>query len=114
MHDHGRSSPARFLAPLALVVFALAVVLVILASSGGGDGGGGGDTARTGGSGTGTGTSSTQTTPRPTRATYIVKTGDTLGSISVKTGVSVERLQTLNPELDPQALLSGQKIKLRE
>ncbi len=114
MHDHGRSSPARLLAPLALVAFALAVVLVVLASSGGGGGGGGGDSAQSGGSRTGTGTSSTQTTPRPIRATYTIKTGDTLGSISEKTGVSVERLQTLNPELDPQALLSGQKIKLRE
>ena len=36
------------------------------------------------------------------------------GSIAEKTGVSVERLQELNPELDPQALLSGQKINLRE
>ncbi len=113
MHDHGRSSPARFLAPLALVAFALAVVLIVIASSGGGDGGGGdSDTARGGSSGTGT--SSTQTTPRPTRATYTVKTGDTLGAIAEKTGITVERLQTLNPDLDPQALLSGQKIKLRE
>jgi len=113
MHDHGRSSPARFLAPLALVAFALAVVLIVVASSGSGDGGGGdGDAARGGNSGTGT--SSTQTTPRRTRATYTVKTGDTLGAIAEKTGVTVERLQTLNPELDPQALLSGQKIKLRE
>src|SRR4051812_30719927 len=114
MHDHGRSSPARFLAPLALVAFALAVVLIVVASSGGGgDGGGGGsDTAR--GGNPGTDTASTQTTPKPTRATYTVKTGDTLGSIAEKTGLTVEQLQTLNPELDPQALLSGQKIKLRE
>ena len=45
---------------------------------------------------------------------YIVKTGDTLGTISEKTGVPVERLQELNPQLDPQALVSGQRIKLRE
>ena len=45
---------------------------------------------------------------------YVVKTGDTLGSIAEKTGVPVEKLQELNPELDPQALVSGQKIKLRE
>jgi LysM repeat protein len=112
MHDHGRSSSARLLAPLALVAFALAVVLVVVASSGGGDGGGGRDTARSGGSGAAT--SSTETTPRPIRATYTVKTGDTLLLIAEKTGVSVERLETLNPELDPQTLLSGQKIKLRE
>ena len=45
---------------------------------------------------------------------YTVKTGDTLGSIAEETGVPVERLQELNPEVDPQALVSGQKIKLRE
>jgi hypothetical protein len=52
---------------------------------------------------------------RPTtrRATYTVKTGDTLGGISRKTGVSVQRIQELNPDLDPQALVSGQQLKLR-
>ena len=29
-------------------------------------------------------------------------------------GTTVERLQELNPELDPQGLVAGQKIKLRE
>ena len=53
--------------------------------------------------------------PPPRRAaTYTVKPGDTLGAIAEKTGLDVETLQTLNPELDPQALVSGQKIKLRE
>jgi LysM repeat protein len=57
------------------------------------------------------------TTPKRTVrrvSTYTVKTGDTLGGIAEKTGVKVETLQELNPELDPQALVSGQKIKLRE
>jgi LysM repeat protein len=44
----------------------------------------------------------------------VVKTGDTLGSIAERTGVDVETLQELNPDLDPQALVSGQRIKLRE
>jgi LysM repeat protein len=44
----------------------------------------------------------------------MVKPGDTLGGIGQKTGVDVETLQSLNPSLDPQALVSGQKIKLRE
>ena len=48
------------------------------------------------------------------RASYTVKLNDTLGLIAEKTDVSVERLQTLNPELDPQNLIVGQKIKLRE
>ncbi|HKF80363.1 MAG TPA: LysM domain-containing protein [Thermoleophilaceae bacterium] len=43
-----------------------------------------------------------------------MKTGDTLGGIAAKTGVSVDKLQELNPGLDPQGLVSGQKVKLRE
>jgi LysM repeat protein len=43
-----------------------------------------------------------------------VKLNDTLGLISEKTGVPVERIEALNPELDPQNLIVGQKIKLRE
>jgi teichoic acid transport system ATP-binding protein len=50
---------------------------------------------------------------RSSRSTYVVQTGDTLGGISEETGVSVERLQELNPNLDPQALVSGQRLKLR-
>ena len=61
--------------------------------------------------------------PRPAKARvarrrgarfYRVKLNDTLGLISEKTGVSVERLQELNPELDPQNLIVGQRVKLRE
>jgi LysM repeat protein len=48
------------------------------------------------------------------RRTYTVRSGDTLGAISIKTGVSVSDLEDLNPGLDPQGLVAGQKIKLRE
>ena len=51
---------------------------------------------------------------RRSRTVYTVKQGDTLGEISSKTGVDVETLEELNPELDPVALTPGQKIKLRE
>lgn len=56
-------------------------------------------------------------TPRQSRRkrrNYTVKAGDTLGGIAEKTGVTVERLLVLNPQLDPQALVAGQRIKLRE
>ena len=43
----------------------------------------------------------------------MVKTGDTLAGIAQRTGVPIERLQALNPNLDPQTLVSGQRIKLR-
>ncbi|HEX5909838.1 MAG TPA: LysM domain-containing protein, partial [Thermoleophilaceae bacterium] len=57
---------------------------------------------------------STAPKPKPKPATYSVKAGDNLGSIAEKTQVPVETLQELNPELDPQALVAGQKIKLKE
>ena len=52
--------------------------------------------------------------PRVSGTFYTVKTGDTLGGIAETVGIPITRLQELNPELDPQALVSGQKIRLRE
>ncbi len=103
------SSPARLLAPVALVIFALAVALIVLGS-------GGGDSAESDKT-TGGERSSTTTTQRAGRrrkrpTTYTVKPGDTLGAIGEKTGFDVDILQQLNPALDPQTLTAGQKIKL--
>jgi LysM repeat protein len=44
---------------------------------------------------------------------YTVEPGDSLTSIADKTGISVDKLTQLNPDLDPQALISGQRVKLR-
>jgi LysM repeat protein len=109
MANRGRRSPARLIAPLALVVGAVAVVLVIQASTGSDDG-----SKNDSSSNASTQTETTQTTQRRIRPSYTVKLNDTLGLISQKTGVSVARIQELNPELDPQNLIVGQKIKLRE
>jgi hypothetical protein len=113
MPDQGRRrrSPARLLAPLALLLFAGALAAVILDYMG---------KQEDDGSERSQGQTAEQREPRrgqrprPRRASYRVKLNDTLGLISEKTGVSVERLQELNPELDPQNLVVGQKIKLRE
>ena len=113
MPDHGRRrrSPARLLAPLALLLFAGALAVLLLDYMEKQDEAGG-ENAR--------GQTAEQREPRrgqrprPRRASYRVKLNDTLGLISEKTGVSVERLQELNPELDPQALEIGQRITLRE
>jgi LysM repeat protein len=59
-------------------------------------------------------TDTTSTTLTPTKANYVVKPGDTLEAISAKTGVSVDELTTLNPEIDPQALVAGSKLNLTE
>ena len=112
-------TPLRFLAPVALVCFALAL-LIIVASSGGSDSSGTPSASQREKSrdlGTTTSKKSKKRSAKsgglPTR-TYTVKAGDTLGSISAKTGIPVDKLQELNPQLDPQQLVSGQKIKLRE
>ena len=106
-----RRSPARLLAPLALLVVAVAVLLVVQASSDSNDKQDDKSSQTT----TTTDQTTDSTTPtRRTRPTYTVKLNDTLSLISEKTGVSVERIEELNPELDPQNLIVGQKIKLRE
>jgi LysM repeat protein len=103
---------ARLLAPVALGLFAL-LFFVVIFSSGSDDGPTKPDrtaakakraskqTRRSGASGRGP-------------AIYTVKTGDNLPGIANKTGLTVERIQELNPALDPYGLQSGQKIKLRE
>jgi LysM repeat protein len=111
MPDDARSSPARLLAPIALVVVAIAFFAIVLTSGSGGDDGGGAEQSSRREAGQ---RERTTTERRPRRAVYTVKVGDTLGSIAETTGVPVEQLLELNPELDPQALVSGQKIKLRE
>ena len=88
----------------------MAVLVVIGSSMGGGDSSGGTSVSETASQRT---TGGTPSPPRQ-RASYTIKAGDTLGAISEQTGVPVETLQQLNPELDPQALIAGQKIKLRE
>ena len=121
MGTYARRSPLRFLAPVALVAFGLAL-LVIVSSSNSGDGDNtpsaserekdrdlGNSTKRS----KRKSKSSSANGSLPSR-TYTVKSGDTLGSISEKTGIPVEKLQELNPQIDPQQLTTGQKIKLRE
>jgi LysM repeat protein len=110
MPTQSSRNSARFLAPAALAVCAVAVLVVIGGSMGDGDSSGGGSASETA---TQQATGDTPP-PRRQRTSYTIEAGDTLGAISEQTGVSVEMLQQLNPELDPQALIAGQKIKLRE
>ena len=52
-------------------------------------------------------------TPKSNRATYVVKKGDSLSAISQDTGIPVERIEQLNPALDPLSLVPGQRLKLK-
>lgn len=114
MSSQAPRTSARMLAPLALAACAVAVLIVFATSISGGDGGSSGDSVATPETATDQTTASTTTQQKPQPATYTVQPGDTLGGISEETGVPVEDLELLNPELDPQALIAGQKIKLRE
>jgi LysM repeat protein len=114
MHDHGRPRFARLLAPLALIAIAVVVVAMVLGSGVVSDDSGD-KSASTGDLPTATERTTTTGGPKQSRrATYTIKAGDTLTGIAAKTGTTVERLQELNPELDAEALVAGQKIKLRE
>ena len=110
--DGRRSSPARLLAPISLVAFVFALFLVIASSDTSDSENGNGNSNAQGEQISTTGDTTTE--PSVSRTFYTVKTGDTLAAIAETVGVPVTRLQELNPELDPQALVSGQKIRLRE
>ena len=100
-------SPGRLLAPLALVACAVAILVVVNGNS---DSGGSKKTTTTA-----TGSSKTTTTTpsaRKHRRRYIVKTGDVLSQIAIKTGVPLDVLEQLNPHVDAQSLHAGQKLKL--
>lgn len=50
---------------------------------------------------------------QPQAKTYTIQNGDTLTAIAQETGVPVVKLQALNPEVDPHALIAGETLKLR-
>src|ERR1041384_4240749 len=50
--------------------------------------------------------------PSPTPFTYTIKKGDTISSIALKFGVSMDELQAANPEISPNAMSIGQVIKI--
>ena len=105
-----RRSPARLLAPLALVGFVIALLVVINGSSTGG----GSSTSESRPAATKTTTSTKKgKTTRKLRRRYTVKPGDTPSGIAEKTGVPLSKILALNPDLDDQSLTVGDKIKLR-
>lgn len=50
--------------------------------------------------------------PSPTPFTYTVQPGDTISSIALKFGVSMDDLQAANPEISPNAMSVGQVINI--
>jgi LysM repeat protein len=118
MDTAARRSPLRILAPVALIAFGLALVLIISSSNGNSSGGGTSSPSaeKTRDLGSGPSASSkrkSSSRDKLPKKVYIVKSGDTLGSISQTVGVPVSKLQELNPNLDQFSLVAGQKIKIR-
>jgi LysM repeat protein len=110
MVNRRRRRIGRWLAPVALITCAVAVYAVVdntllkddSASSSGGPQQT--TTAKT--------TSKKGTKARKRRRAYVVKSGDTLSAISIKTGVSMATIQRLNPKLEADTLHAGQRVRL--
>jgi LysM repeat protein len=102
------SAAARVFAVTTLVVAVVVAIVVI----GGAIGGGSGDSA-----GQGHHSKAARQARKQARAkipaTYEVKSGDTLISIAHHNGVTVHRIEVLNPEVDPQILIAGEQLKLK-
>ncbi len=105
--------PTRWLAPLAIVAVAVTGYGIARNATRGGNASGDGRPAATKTRVTTSETTREPASPEPTKRTYTVRGGDTLSAISLETGVSVGRLEELNPDLDVQALQPGQRLKLR-
>ena len=115
-----QQSPMRLLAPAALAVFAIAFLVVVIASLGGN-----GDTSTSERPAAASDRARDSRTTRQRREPrtitrennnrrfYVVRSGDSLALIADRTGVSLEELRALNPSLDPQALVTGQRVRLR-
>lgn len=105
MPDYKPNQFVRAFAVLALIAALAVIVAVVATSSGGsGDGGDNGDSHKTRVSKAGQ--------RAVDKGVWIVRPGDTLGAISLKTGIDVTTLQALNPDVDPQTLIEGQRIAL--
>jgi LysM repeat protein len=106
-----RRSPARWLAPLALVTCAVAIYTVVDHELLSDDG-----NAKTTSATTSTGKAARTTTAKRKTTkkskTYIVKSGDSFSVIAAKEGIDASALQEANPDVDASALHPGQKLKL--
>ena len=107
-------SPSRWLAPLSLVVVVIAVIAIVAGGSGGSSSNGAATPTRPANTGK-PAQKKAGGTSKPAAAksrSYTVQAGDTLSGIAARTGVSLARIEQLNPGLDSQALQTGQKVDL--
>jgi LysM repeat protein len=104
-----QSSNARIAAIGALAIAVVVLLVVIVSSLGGG-----GDSGNSGSSVSKAAGTTTSSKPAESgRKVYVVKPGDTFSQIAGKVGISVDKLQSLNPGIDQFSLHSGDRVKLR-
>ena len=111
MVNRRRRRIGRWLAPVALITCAVAVYAVVdntLLK----------DDSASSSNGSTQQTTSTKSTSkkgaktRKRRRAYVVKSGDTLSAISIKTGVSMTTIKRLNPKIQADTLHAGQRVRL--
>lgn len=115
MPEQGTSPTARLAAVGTLIVVFIAAIAVI-ASTGGSD-----DNDEDSGPGqTGGNITAAQPTKQSkdvetalARGEYVVEPGDNLTTISDATGIDIDTLLQLNPNVDPQRLQEGARIRLK-
>lgn len=119
-------SPGRWLGPLALLAALVAVFVIFNATTGDEEPAqtarqtstdakkkdGDGKKSTTGKEEASGGGATTATTPKSGKKTYTVRPGDTLAGIAESTGVSIEEIQELNPDVDSNSLSIGQELRL--
>lgn len=105
MPDYKPNQFVRVFAVLALIAAIILVVVAVATSGGGSDGGDKKGSEKTHVSKAGR--------HAVHKGVWVVQPGDTLGAISLKTGIDEDTLRALNPDIDPQTLLEGQRIALR-
>jgi LysM repeat protein len=122
-------TPTRWLAPIALLVALAAVGYVVrdfsssaseeepaatqtTTSERESQGGGSDEEEEPATTTEGDGETTTSTTPRNGKKSVRVGPGDTLGSIAEENDLTVEEVLELNPDLDPNSLNVGDRVKL--
>jgi LysM repeat protein len=97
---------ARILAPLALILFAIACFVVITSQDSG-------SSAKDSSAKAAAVKAAAVKASGPTRSVYRVKAGDSFTVIAETQGIDAAKLQELNPDVDPRAIQPGQKLKLK-
>jgi LysM repeat protein len=106
-----RRSPARYLAPIALAAVAVGTYVVVHHALDGGSG----SHARHAGERQPPKSRSPRVRRRPRTlpSFYVVRSGDSLSTISARTGIPLPVLETLNPAVAGRPLQVGQRLRLR-